>query len=537
MWRKKIFLGVVCLSVFLMVVPTANAEEVIYSYGFEQGLDGWIMDNAIWELCLPSSGDPGPQETHEGFLCVGTVCDGNYPAYEDSRLISPEIELPGISGDEEIHLRFWHWFSYSSYDYGYVQVSVQDAGTGEWSPWETVPNAVTIASVCNFWHLRDVELTAHAGQNIKIGFYHTANRDSFGHASESSGWYIDDIEVIKKIPVFTGNFENGWGDWTADDNIWEVGTPGAGPSTPHGGTQCAGTVLDGNYQGYRDSRLISPFKRLESVSGNEEIHLRFWHWFSYSSYDAGYVQISIQDEGTGEWCPWETISTDIIQTSGVWTPMDIDLTAYADHKVRIAFYHTAGRDSFGHSSESSGWYMDDISVITKVPEPTFDFECGWNDWSADKGIWEVGEPTSGPETAYSGFQCAATVLDGNYQGYTDSHFISPSILLPECEELNLTFRHWFSYSSYDYGYVQISIQDKATGICRRGPILPVPSGVNLPCGLHHPLSTLLHMQIIKLELPFTIRRVGILLAIHLKAADGISTTSGSPASPTFASAT
>jgi len=57
------------------------------------------------------------------------------------------------------------------------------------------------------------------------------------------------IEVRVKVPTFTGDFEDGWGDWGADRGIWQVGTPtGDGPGGCFDGTKCVGTHLDGNYR-------------------------------------------------------------------------------------------------------------------------------------------------------------------------------------------------------------------------------------------------------------------------------------------------
>jgi bacillopeptidase F (M6 metalloprotease family) len=152
----------------------------------------------------------------------------------------------------------------------------------------------------------DVDLTAYAGKRVRIGFYHSATRDAYNTPSESTGWYIDDIQLVIKVPQLSGDFEAGWGDWSADRGLWEVGTPTAGPSSCHSGSQCVGTVLSGNYANLTDSRLISPTMLLPGVGGDEALLLRFWHWYSYSTYDSGAFQISSWD---GEkWSDWSTIS-------------------------------------------------------------------------------------------------------------------------------------------------------------------------------------------------------------------------------------
>jgi hypothetical protein len=70
---------------------------------------------------------------------------------------------------------------------------------------------------------------------------------SFGNVS--TGWYIDDISIVTGPSVFNNpeTWENGIGDWYADKGTWEVGTPASGPTTVHGVTKFALTVLSVNY--------------------------------------------------------------------------------------------------------------------------------------------------------------------------------------------------------------------------------------------------------------------------------------------------
>ena len=96
-----------------------------------------------------------------------------------------------------------------------------------------------------------------------------------------------------------------------------------------------------------------------------------------------------------------------------------------------------------------------------------DFEgSGVNDWHASHGTWEVGTPTSGPESAYSGDQCAATILDGDYVETVDSRLIRNAsfIVPPTSENPRLRFQHWYSFGSRDYGIVQIKDSGNDTWI-------------------------------------------------------------------------
>ena len=161
---------------------------------------------------------------------------------------------------------------------------------------------------------------------------------------------------------FTEDFESGGTGWSVDNGVWEIGTPTSGPSACHSGSQCAGTVLDGNYPAYGESRLVGAGVQLPSVTEGEEIHLRFQNWLSYSSHDSGQVQISVWD-GTA-WGDWENVGVAVTYVSGGWSLKDVDLTTYAGQRVRLGFLHHATRSPSYKASESKGWYIDDIEIVT-----------------------------------------------------------------------------------------------------------------------------------------------------------------------------
>jgi hypothetical protein len=262
--------------------------------------------------------------------------------------------------------------------------------------------------------------------------------------------------------VWSEDWEGNWFlDWTVEAGTWEVGEPTSGPNEAYAGTNVAATVLNGNYPEPVDSRLI----RVESFTvpnASENPRLRFWHWFSFSSGDTSRVQLST-DGGT----TWETISPAYVRTgSGVWTRPSIDLSAYADQTVQLAFYfHSQRVGAFGETS--SGWYVDEVTVITGPASFTNPetFEAGLASWAVDMGTWQVGSPSFGPGSCHEGSQCAATVLDSRYAEPVDSRLISaPFTVAPSSEDPTLLFWHWFSFSSGDTSRVQISTDGGETWI-------------------------------------------------------------------------
>jgi len=267
------------------------------------------------------------------------------------------------------------------------------------------------------------------------------------------GFFISESFSQQETTVWYEDFESGIGGWYVDNGTWQVGIPTSGPGAAHGGTQCAATILDGNYSDNQESRLIR-YNWFTVPSASENPRLRLWHWYSFSSADWGKVQIKTSTSG------WITVSNTFSGTSSsIWANTFVDLSAYADSLIQIGFYFYSSNSGGGNVDVSSGWYIDDIELRTGTfvfnnPET---WELGIGDWWVSDGTWEVGEPSSGPGSAYNGTNCLATRLGGDYSDYADaSRFTSPLITIPSAaENPRLRFWHWFSFSSGDYGKVQI----------------------------------------------------------------------------------
>ena len=150
-----------------------------------------------------------------------------------------------------------------------------------------------------------MDLTAYAGKVVKVAFFHEEyDSPSWSPDEQAPGWYIDDVSIWQGVPVMRPleDFEVGWGDWSTDHGVWQVGVPTSGPAGAHSGSNVAATILDGNYPAQTDSRLVSPVLELPTLgSVNERIELRFWNWYSYhfgnGSPDQGRIQINVQTGG------------------------------------------------------------------------------------------------------------------------------------------------------------------------------------------------------------------------------------------------
>jgi RHS repeat-associated protein len=426
-------------------VPDAAATD------FEAGQGDWSTDTGLWTLGTPSD---GPSACYSGAACFGTQLDGYYPYNSTSRLIRPAQDLPADLGpDERLELRFWAWYAYSASgtDQGTVEIAVWDGAA--WGDWQTLATPAPATYLANTWSRVAVDLSAHAGQRVRLAFRHYARDTGYG-GDEYYGWYIDDVALWRGVPdAAATDFEAGQGDWSTDTGLWTLGTPSDGPSACYSGAACFGTVLDGYYPYNSLSRLIHPAQDLPGDLGpDERLELRFWAWYAYSASgtDQGTVEIAVWDGAA--WGDWQTLATPAPATylANTWSRVAVDLSAHAGQRVRLAFRHYARDTGYG-GDEYYGWYIDDVALWRGVPDAAAtDFEAGQGDWSTDTGLWTLGTPSDGPSACYSGAACFGTVLDGYYPANSTSRLISPTMRLPAIaadESLLLRFWHWYSYSN------------------------------------------------------------------------------------------
>ncbi len=439
----------ILITLCLSLPAQAQDVDTLWFEDFEgDWVTDWHVDAGTWEVGEPTTG-PGSSFSPENG--AATILNGSYSENVDSRIIRhTTFVVPSAEANPRI--RFWHWYSFSHNDHGEVQIKTSK---GQWervSPqyWKTG---------CGIWTHAYVDLSAYADSTVQIAFFFQSRTDGYGRTYVSSGWYIDNI-TVETGPVtleFPEDWESGIDHWYADYSIWQVGAPASGPGTAYTGEQCAATLLNGNYTDDRDSRLISPSFKVPSKIDHPR--LRFWHWYSFSHNDYGCVHIKTNNTG------WKEISPQYWKTGcGIWTRAFIDLSAYADSTVQVAFYLHTDPDGYGRVYESSGWYIDDIEIETglRILRNPEDWESGFDDWYTDFSIWQIGSPASGPDSAYNGDQCAATILNGNYTDDRDSRLISPFLVVPKANENPaLRFWHWYSFSHNDYGYVQIRTEKNA----------------------------------------------------------------------------
>ncbi|HPE33763.1 MAG TPA: FISUMP domain-containing protein [Bacteroidales bacterium] len=149
---------------------------------FENGIGDWGVTRGTWEI-----GDP-TGSAHGGQNCAATNLTGNYSNYVESMLVSPPFLLPSVN--ESPRLRFWHFYSFDSGDFGVVLVKPTQS-----KYWVGLSDQI-INNSGGIWTYTLYDLSVFAGEEIQFAFYFFSDANS---TTVSTGWYIDDL-VIESTP-------------------------------------------------------------------------------------------------------------------------------------------------------------------------------------------------------------------------------------------------------------------------------------------------------------------------------------------------
>lgn len=340
-------------NVKVSFVPSMPLSQTVNFDNFtSSSWQGWSADNGIWNVGAPTV---GPKAAHSGTQAASSGLRGNFPASNDSSLISPTINVPARPAGKSLVLGFWQWFQYSGDSNGDVEVATWN-GSG-WNSWGQVSRSISGSS--GGWAYCTVDLTQYAGQKIMIGFHHN------GGTTLSTGWTIDDVTLaylpefaLNQTVNFAGATPTNTLGWSSDNGFWQVGVPPTGPKSGYDGPKCAyPSLLSSSSQ--QDSHLLAPVVTLPNVASGQVLTLGFWHWYQFASDGSGDVEVTTWN-GSG-WNSWGQVTNSFTGDSGGWTYTTVDVTAYAGQRILIGFH------SFLGTTVAANWYIDDVTILLPSP--------------------------------------------------------------------------------------------------------------------------------------------------------------------------
>ncbi len=449
---------------------------------WENGIGDWYVTNGTWEVGTPTN---GPGAAFAGNQCLATRLDVDYWGRAYSRIVSPVYAVPSNSQNPRLRFQTWHIFSEHNGDSDHGRVLIKRTSETEW---QQLGDNITINSG-GIWFINGYDLSDYAGQLVQIAFeidvWDTTSWP-YDDPNEGPGWFIDDIKIETDTAVFNNpeTWENGIGDWNVSCGTWEVGTPSNGPGSAFEGINCLATNLFYDYWGRVISKIISPNIVVPTAVQNPR--LRFQTWYSFNQHNNGsdHGSLLIKSQETEEWFELDNLNS----TSGdIWFDACYDLSDYAGQTVQIAFeldvWDTTSWPYDG-PNEAPGWFIDNVRIETGAT--TFNnpesWENGIGDWYVTKGFWEVGIPTTGPNSSYDGSKCLATRLNGDYFNWANTMIISPPVTVPLASQYpRFSFMEWHSFnqsdSNYDHGRVLIKPSNDSTWVALSGNFFSNSSSV------------------------------------------------------------
>ena len=203
------------------------------------------------------------------------------------------------------------------------------------------------------WDYETIDNNGSVGSSPSIAVDSTGK--TYVSYYDGTNYDLKYAESITPITLFSDDFENGLGNWTAA-SPWGLTT-----STSHGGSNSVTDSPSGNY-GTSINISLAMTNPL-TISGNTD--LQFWHKYTMAPYywwSEAYVEIST-DGGTS----WTTLA----QYSGslaTWSKVGVDLSSNTNQSVKIRFRLQTNDAWWG----DDGWYIDDVTIVQKHSISTID---------------------------------------------------------------------------------------------------------------------------------------------------------------------
>lgn len=359
-------------------------------WGFEYDDGGFVGLHQLgdWQWGIPNS---GPFDARSGGNVWATNLNGNY-SINASWLNTPEMDL---SMCDSLKLYFWMWYN-SRQDYD--------------------------------------------GVNLWVG------SDSFTWGLDNAGYYWDTVPRANIVPTYTGSYNVTWTSttmpgWTGSSPLW--------------------TLYEVDLTPYRHSQDLRLLWRLGDNDGTTGNQAGFY--IDDIRIDTAMLITGPIAAPTGPDTCITGISYDFTSdvvvnpteyqfdwgdgTYSGWAVQHIQPKTYSE--VGTYYIRTRVRDA-GDTTLMSAWSPPHITVA--LNENTiyyWGYEFPWDTIGyLISGDWEVGVPFSGPFGAKTGYNVAATDLDGIY--HTDaSYFALPSIDVSSPDSSVMYFWMWYD-SRYNY---------------------------------------------------------------------------------------
>ena len=433
-------------------------------------VDGFETDYTPWACWINTDSDHNDGEYlsfwHRCGSRVGQAATGDYfirhaghpTVNQQGWLVTPRLFLQ--PGRDYTSLSFKEMTGGSGFEANLsVRVSTNsdpnnaDAYTQIWS---------SNSNAGSGWNSRNIDLGAYQGEAIYIAFRFTG--------VNSWDWYVDDVEVTEEwspcsIPAtvpFFDSFDEEinycWYffdvDYSGDNKCWRYDANNhyaVHPFGPQGVPQ--------------EGWLISRSVVLES---GKEYELSFnskSSWPNQGSSKRNSVWVALDEQGEPDISHYTKIWEQTNSFSSDWNEVNVPLTSYAGHNVRVAFVYEGNH---GHN-----WAIDDVSITEVNPQYTITVNANNNAWGSVSGggTFNAGATCTLSATPASGYQ----FLNWKKNGAIVSTNANYSFTVTE----NATYTAYFGETPINYYTVNTAVNPAGAGSVSGGGTYQEGSSITL----------------------------------------------------------
>jgi alpha-N-arabinofuranosidase len=194
-------------SAKLAAFAGTGSSNIIFSANFEDGLDGFTIDNTIgaangnsnglWHFSIGQATNGNHSAYHSLYYGQGETLSGggNYnTGYTSEGVVtSPAIDLTGqttpvtLSFKYFLESEYYYYYNYGPYDYAWVEISTNGGPFTSLTPY-LYPTAYYYNTP---WVPISVDLSSYVGSQIQIRFHFISD----SQLNNYQGWYVDDMVV------------------------------------------------------------------------------------------------------------------------------------------------------------------------------------------------------------------------------------------------------------------------------------------------------------------------------------------------------
>lgn len=387
------------------------------------------MNPNQWEKGTPNS---GPYSAYSGSDCWATGLNNDVNTSSEYELLTP----PFVAASTEIRASFMQWFDFF-YTWSNIDASFEyRVNRSGWAPLYLIDNTIRSNSDYN-WEEVTSGFSVNIGDTVELRWKFRTDQWS----PNAAGWYIDNFAISGVDQI---------GQMYISSNtaaVYESTIPGArNQPVIHITADVIGTISPLDVSSFELATGNSVPGIIESArlfyTGTREVFDTLTPFGSAVTAPSGTFTITgsqLLESGTNHF--WLTYM--VAPTAAIGDSLDATCT-----QITVASLARTPLETDPEGTVPVAMLYDFDTSITQ------DFSV--ISYNSNGNQWEHGSPSSGPFAAFSGSNCWATNLSGDFNNSSDYALLTPPYIATS-DIIHITYQQWFDFL-YTYNDVTARFQ-------------------------------------------------------------------------------